>query len=159
MLVHDAFDWTNAAVGGAGLILTVATLFFAQGAKKAAVEARTAIWKREASTVIAEIVSLSLELAGHIEAERFQAAQTRARDLSSRIARDQERFRRYFSRDFPLLVDLEKKFSEIAEQLSRPETLRARPVVLQMANSVHEANRILNGIYGRQESGLDQEGT
>jgi hypothetical protein len=141
----------------AGLVLTVATLFFAKGARTAAIEARAAIWKREASTLIAEIVSLGLEFAGHFEAERFQPAQTRARDLSARIARDQERFRRYFSRDFPLLVDLEKKFREIAQQPSRPETLRARSIVLKMANSVHEANRVLSGICGRQESGLDQE--
>jgi hypothetical protein len=130
-----------------------------RGARKAAIEARAAIWKREASTVIAEIVSLCLDLAGDIEAERFQAAQTRARDLSPRIDRDQERFRRYFSREFPLLVDLEKKFCEIAEQPSRPETLRARRMVLEMANSVPEAKRVLSGICGRQESGLDQEET
>jgi hypothetical protein len=157
MLAHDAFDWTNAVVGGAGLFLTVATLMVAQSAKKAAIGARTAIWRREASTVIAEIASLSYDLASQIEAERFQAAQTRARDISSRLARDQERFRRYVSREFSQLVDLEKKFSEIAEKLSNSDTLRSRNIVLQLSNSVHESNRILNGIYGRLESGLDQE--
>jgi 3-polyprenyl-4-hydroxybenzoate decarboxylase len=61
------------------------------------------------------------------------------------------------TRPWPAMLEMDR--GEIAEQLSRPETLRARSMVLEMANSVHEANRVLNGIYGRQESGLDQEET
>lgn len=159
MNAHDLFEWTNAAVSAVGLLLTVAAVIQATGAKKAAVDAREAIWRREASFVVIELTSLSLELAGHIEGDRFQAAQTRARDLSSRIARDQARFRRFFSKDFRLLVDLEKQFSEIAERLSRPESFGTRDAVIDMANRVHEANRILNGICGRQESGFDEEGS
>jgi hypothetical protein len=46
---RDWFDWTNATVGIVGLGLTVAAIFQATGAKKAAEAAREAIWKREAT--------------------------------------------------------------------------------------------------------------
>jgi hypothetical protein len=156
MILHDSFEWTNAAIGSTGLLLTIAAIVQATAAKKAAIEAREAVWRREASSTVAELVSLSLELASQLEGDRLQAAQTRARDLSARIARDQARFRRFFSQDFHLLVDLEKRFGEIAEQLSHPQLLTA-DVVLEMTNRVHAANRALNGICGRQESGLDKE--
>lgn len=157
MILHDSFEWTNATIGGVAFILTVATLFIAKGARKAAIEAREAVWKREASISTAKLISLSSELAVNIEAERFQAAQTRARDITSRIARDQARFRRFFSKDFHLLVDLEQRFSAIADRLSQPELFNTRDTVNEIANRVYEANRILSGICGRQESGLDQE--
>ena len=40
MILHDLFDWSNAGVGGVGLLLTIAAIVQATGAKRAAREAR-----------------------------------------------------------------------------------------------------------------------
>jgi hypothetical protein len=36
MILHDWFDWSNASVGVSGLALTIAAIWQATGAKKAA---------------------------------------------------------------------------------------------------------------------------
>jgi len=159
MNAHDSFDWANAGVGGVGLFLTLVAIWQATGAKKAAGEARDAVQRRELSFEMGELVSLTLDLASHVDSDRVEAALIRARDVASRIARDQARFRRYLKRDFGLMLDLGKIFGDIAEQLSNASPPVDEKVALELVNRIHQANRTLNTIYGRLQSGLDEEGT
>jgi hypothetical protein len=68
---RDWFDYTSFVVARVGLVFTLWAVQQATGAKKAATEAREVIFRREISFVIAEILSLTLDLAGHIEADRL----------------------------------------------------------------------------------------
>lgn len=158
MNAHDSFDWTNAGVGGFGLLLTLVAIWQATGAKKAATEAREAVLRREVSFVIAEIVSLTLDLADHIDADRLEAARVRSRDISTRISREQARFRVFLGADFGQMLEIEKRFITIAEEIPRLGASNRKRAVANLVNRVDEANRMLNSIYGRLQSGLDREG-
>jgi hypothetical protein len=70
MILHDLFDWSNAGVGAAGLMLTLLAIRQATGAKKAAEEAREAIWQREASDSFSELGGLAGELIQLLQFER-----------------------------------------------------------------------------------------
>jgi hypothetical protein len=49
MILHDWFKWSNAGVGVVGLGLTLWAVWQATGAKKAAREARQAVYRRNAT--------------------------------------------------------------------------------------------------------------
>jgi hypothetical protein len=70
MILHDWFDWSNAGVGVAGLGLTILAIWQATGAKKAAEEAREAIWQREASESFSKLSGLARDLAQLLQYER-----------------------------------------------------------------------------------------
>jgi hypothetical protein len=158
MLLHDWFDWTNAGIGTAGLALTVATLLFAKGAKKAATEAKEAIWKREASDSFSELGGLAGELAQLLQFERPNEAAVRARDLVSRIPRDRARFERFLAVDSDKLKTLESGFQQLAVQLSSSKFLEEEKQVESAIKTVFQANSELNAIYGRLLARLDKEG-
>jgi len=157
MLLHDWFDWTNAGVGTVGLALTVATLLFAKGAKKAATEAKEAIWKREASDSFSELSGLAAELVQMLQFERPIDASVRARDLVTRIPRERGRFERFLADDFDKLKALESDFQRLAVQLSSPKFLEKRKQDHVAIQTVFEASRELNAIYGRLLARLDKE--
>ena len=62
MILHDWFDLSNSGVGVAGLILTVGAIWQATGAKKAATEARQAVYRRSAADAMVEIVRIAEQL-------------------------------------------------------------------------------------------------
>jgi hypothetical protein len=158
MLLHDWFDWTNSGVGAAGLLLTVGAIWQATGAKKAATEAREAIWKREASDSFSELGGLAGELAQLIQFERPNEAAVRARDLVIRIPRDRARFERFLAADSDKLKTLESVFQRLAVLLSSPKFLEERKQVKTAIQTVFEASSELNAIYGRLLARLDKEG-
>ncbi len=155
---RDWFDWTNFGVGLCGLALTLWAVREAKGAKHAAQEARETIWRREVSFVVAEILSMISELANRIDAGQVEIAILRAREIASRIARDQGRFKLFFGSDSGSILDLERSFSAMAEQLSSKTFIDDARAKTDMATRVHQANRTLNAIYGRLQSGQDEEG-
>lgn len=79
--MHDWFDWTNSGVGLAGLALTVGAIWQATGAKKAAQDARNAVYRRNAADDVKRLERCAASLLTAIEAEDYGLAGHRARDF------------------------------------------------------------------------------
>lgn len=86
MFVHDWFDWTNAGVGAAGLVLTVGALWQATGAKKAAQLAGKNVRQHVAEVDFESLMRLAKELHASVEDGRLAEARLRTTDLRSDLA-------------------------------------------------------------------------
>lgn len=86
MIVHDAFDWVNASVGGVGLVLTIAAIAQATGAKSAARAAERGVRRHNAEVDFASLARMAKELHGYVEAGRMPEARLRTTDLRSELA-------------------------------------------------------------------------
>lgn len=157
MIAHDWFDWTNSGVGVAGLALTVGAIWQATGAKKAARAAREAIWKREASSSMAEIERIAKEFAIWVELERPREAAVRGRDLAARIPRDRARFERFLGVDSDKLKLLESVYADLAVQVVSAAFMEDKGKMQAAIEDVNAANRELNEVYGRLLGRLDEE--
>jgi hypothetical protein len=155
---RDWFDWTNAGVGVVGLAFTLWAVWQATGAKKAATEAKEAIWQREASDTFSELEQAARELALLLQLERPSEAAVRARDLVARIPRERARFERFLALDSDKLDLLEFVFQKLAAQLSAPGFLEREDEFQQAIKDVFEANSALNTVYGMLLARMDEEG-
>jgi hypothetical protein len=90
---RDWFDWTNASVGGAGLLFTIAAIWQATGAKRAAQEARQAVYSRNASEDVNRLERLALSLLTAIEIGHFDLALHIARDFIAECPKVREHHR------------------------------------------------------------------
>jgi hypothetical protein len=77
---RDWFDWSNASVGIVGLAFTLGAVRQASGAKKAAQDARQAVYRRNASDDLRGICELA--------ATFLTAIETKQKGLALHIARD-----------------------------------------------------------------------
>jgi hypothetical protein len=154
---RDWFDWTNASVGGVGLLLTIAAVVQATGAKRAAREAREAIWQREASDSFSELCGLAGELAQLLQLERPNEAAVRVRDLLARIPKDRTHFDRFLDFDSDKLKVVETAFTKLALQLSSPGFLEKKDEFQVAMQEVIEANRVLGEIHGRLLARREEE--
>lgn len=93
MFQHDLFDWTNAGVGTAGLMLTLLAVRQATGAKTAAQGARQAVYRRNASDDVKRLERLASNLLTAIETERDDIASHQARDFISECLNVREHHR------------------------------------------------------------------
>jgi hypothetical protein len=157
MNAHDWLDWTNASVGGVGLLLTIAAIRQATGAKRAAEEASEAIWQREASDSFSELKGAAEELVLLLQNEQPSAAAVRARDLVARIPQDRARFERFLLADSDKLKALELLFQKLAVRLSSEDPLEEQHETQEAIDRVFDAIRDLNAIYGRLLARLDEE--
>jgi hypothetical protein len=157
MILHDVFDWTNAGVGAAGLFLTVGAIWQATGAKKAAEEAREAVWQRDASDSFSELEGLAGELVQLLQYELPSEAGVRIRDLLVQIPRNRARFERFLASDADRLKAMETVFQKLAVQLSAPDFMERKDEFEAAIESVFEASRDLSAVYGRLLSRLDKE--
>jgi len=157
MNLHDLFDWSNSGVGVAGLVLTVGALWQATGAKKAAEEAREAVWQRDASDSFSELEGPAGELVQLLQFERRNEAAVRVRDLLAQIPRDRARFERFLAGDADKLKGMETVFQKLAVQLSAPDFMERKDEFEAAMGAVFEANRDLSAVYGRLLSRLDRE--
>jgi hypothetical protein len=149
MILHDLFDWTNSGVGGAGLLLTVGAIWQATGAKKAAQEARQAVYHRNAADAFAETVRLAESCAEYLSLERPSEAAVRTRDLVARIPRDRAQFEQFLSADSDKLKLLESVFQQLAVQLTVGRIFEDKEEAQAAKNMAFEASRILSAVYGR----------
>ena len=106
MILHDLFDWSNSGVGVAGLVLTVGALWQATGAKKAAREARGAVYRRNAADAMVEIVRIAEQLNTSVLYERATEASIQLRELAMRIPRDREEFAKFLASDAGKLMGI-----------------------------------------------------
>jgi hypothetical protein len=83
---RDWFDWTNASVGGVGLLLTIAAIFQATGAKKAARRAEQSVIRHNAEVDFGSLTRMARELHGYVEGGMMHEARLRTTDLRSELA-------------------------------------------------------------------------
>ncbi len=156
MILHDWFDWSNAGVGVAGLAFTLLAVRQATGAKRAAEEAREAIWQREASESLSKLSGLAGDLVQLLQLERPSEAAVRVRDLLAQIPRDRTRFERFLATDSDKLEVVEVAFQKLALQLSTPGFLEKKDEFQLAVQEVLEANSVLSEVYGRLLARLDE---
>jgi hypothetical protein len=149
MILHDWFDWSNAGVGVVGLAFTLWAVWQATGAKKAATEAREAVYQRNAADALEEIVKLAEQISESLLLEWPSVAAVRARDLVARIPRDRARFERFLAADSDRLKALESIFQQLAIRLSSSRFLDGKDEPQRTIQEVFDAKRDLNALYGR----------
>jgi len=149
MILHDWFDWSNAGVGVVGLAFTLWAVWQATGAKKAATEAREAVYQRNAADALEEIVKLAEQISESLLLEWPSVAAVRARDLVARIPRDRARFERFLAADSDRLKALESIFQQLAIRLSSSRFLDGKDEPQRTIQEVFDAQRDLNALYGR----------
>lgn len=155
--MHDWLDWTNSGVGVAALAFTVGAVWQAVGAKRAANEAKDAVWQRESADSFSETGSLAAELAASLIGERVKEASVRIGDLLVRIPRDRERYKRFLGSDGDALSTVESVFRNLAVQLSSPDFLERRDEFKATIQDVLKANSVLSAIYGGLMTREDKE--
>lgn len=94
MVAHDWFDWTNSGIGVAGLALTVGAIRQATGAKRAAIEARDKISRRDASDEIVRIERLTWRLQDALQSGQNELFSHIAHEFITECSRTRERYRR-----------------------------------------------------------------
>jgi hypothetical protein len=157
MILHDMFDWTNSGVGVVGLALTVGAILQATGAKKAAIQAKNAVLRRNAADAMVEIVRIAEQLNTSVLYERRIEASIQLRELVFRIPKDREEFAHLLALDADKLRDVEASCKRWADFLSVGEfplsAVSKRLLFNETLNTVQE----LSAIQGRLRRMLDQE--
>ncbi|HUY94945.1 MAG TPA: hypothetical protein VMU71_06585 [Terracidiphilus sp.] len=157
MILHDLFDWTSSGVGLTGLALTVGALWQATGAKRAATEAREAVYQRNAADALAEMVRLAEDCEQYLLLERPNEAALRARDIVSRIPKERKRFERFLIADSDKLKALEIVFQELVGQLSLVRSLEDKANARSTGDAIGRAKAELSSVHGRLLSRVDEE--
>jgi hypothetical protein len=157
MIVHDLFDWTNSGVGVAGLALTVGAIWQATGAKKAANDARRAVYRRNAADAMVEIVRIAEQLNTSVLYERRVEASIQLRELVFRIPKDREEFASFPASDADKLRNVEsscKRWADFFVQGEFPlNSADKRYLFNETLNTVQE----LSAIQGRLRRMLERE--
>jgi hypothetical protein len=86
MIPRDWFDWTNASIGGMGLLLTIAAIVQATGAKRAARRAEQGVIRHNAEVDFGSLTRMAKELHGYVEGGMMPEARLRTTDLRSELA-------------------------------------------------------------------------
>jgi hypothetical protein len=150
MALPEWVDWSNTAAGGVGLVLTLITMIQATGAKKAATEARTAIWQREASDLFSNIEKQATDLTQNLMYERWREGFFASRKLMTDISRHRRQFASFLSNeDEQKLAQVESEFQALAGKLSDEVTWKASGKPQEAISAVLNASREINGVYGR----------
>jgi len=80
-MMHDLFDWSNAGIGAAGLVLTIGAIWQATGAKVAAQRAGQSVKRHNAEADFGSLARMAKELHGYVESDRMPEARLRTTDL------------------------------------------------------------------------------
>ena len=94
-------------MGGVGLLLMIVAVIQATGAKKAATEAREAVYRRNAVDVMEEIVRIAEQLNSSISYEHWGEASMQMRELVFRIPKAREEFASFLASDADKLKNVE----------------------------------------------------
>jgi hypothetical protein len=157
MILHDLFDWSNAGVGTAGLVLTAGAIWQATGAKRAALEAREAIYHRNAADAMEQIVRIAEQLNTSVLYERGIEASMQMRELVFRIPKDREEFASFLASDADKLRKVESDCIRWADILGQGEFPLAASTKKYLFTETLNAVQELSAIQGRLRKTLDQE--
>ena len=157
MMPHDLFDWTNLGIGAAGLALTFGAIWQATGAKRAAKEARRAVYHRNAADAMVEIARVAEQLNMSVLYERRVEASLQLRELVLRIPRDREEFADYLESDADKLREVETNCKLWAEYLGQGEFPLGIAAKKRLFNETLTTVQDLSAIQGRLRRRIDQE--
>lgn len=119
MLVHDSFEWVNAGVGGIGLVLTLAAIAQATGAKSAARRAEKSIQRHSAEVIFASLAQVAKELHGYVESGRMPEARLRTTDLRSELATAIQHHEGFLGKHLIQLREKQVDLTLVADGLNR----------------------------------------
>ncbi len=157
MIAHDTFDWTNASIGAAGLVLTVSALFQATGAKRAALQASRNIQHHNAEIDFSSLARIAKELHGYVEDGRMSEARLRTTDLRSELATAIRSHRQFVSGELSRLREKQIDLKLVTEGLNGgPDSLSSteRIRLLRITGEILES---LAGLSGQFRSQVDRE--
>jgi hypothetical protein len=157
MIAHDSFEWTNAAIGSVGLLLTVVAIVQATGAKRAATDAREAVHHRNAAESFAEIVRLAKQFATWVECERRSEAVVQVREIVLRIARDRGEFGRFLSFDADTLEGVESSCQRLADFLGQGEFPLSATAKADLFRETLKIVQDLGAVLGRVRARIEEE--
>jgi len=144
----------------AGVFLTIWALVEAKGARRAAQEAREAVWLGNAVEDFKSLDKLASEFLGYVENSQVDAAALRARDLSAGILTAKQRWQRFLSeKRMARLEEASAQVSVISRTLlarEGPPTQNARQRILRFS---HEVVRIVAEEAGTISSENDMRNT
>jgi dsDNA-binding SOS-regulon protein len=158
MILHDLFDWSNSGVGLAGLALTVGALWQATGAKRAATEAKEAVYRRNAADSFAEILRLAEQFATWVECERRAEAVVQVREIVLRMARDRGEYDRFLGSDADKMKSVESSCQRLGDSLGYSEFPAGATEKRELFGETLKIVQDLSGILGRIRARSDQEG-
>ena len=118
MIAHDGFEWTNAVIGGVGLLITGIAAWQATRAKTAATNAEDSVRKHNAEVDFSTLTRLARELHGYVETEDFAIARLRVTDLRMDLATAITTHRKFLLPDRIKLIDQQMALRLIANRLN-----------------------------------------
>jgi hypothetical protein len=151
MILHDLFDWSNAGVGVAGLALTIGAIWQATGAKKAAREARQAVFHKNSAEDLGSIRDLAFDLLSALLTERYELALHIAGRCISACSTARERHRGFLGTEggkLELAVDLVATVS----QKMQPGADRTNLIA-----DAQRVVRLLSSVKGVLDRDLEEE--
>jgi hypothetical protein len=151
-VLHDLFDWSSSGIGAAGLMLTAGALWQATGAKKAALQARHAVYRRNASEDVKTLERLAADLLTAIETEQYGLASHQARDFISDCLDVREHHRERLGTDGGKLEMAFVLVRAISSGMQKSEANRAS--LIETAQRVVGDMGSLSGILSRS---IDEE--
>ena len=151
MILRDWFDLSNAGVGVAGLVLTMGAVWQATGAKRAAREARRAVYQRNSAEDMGSIRDLAFDLLNALHMERYELALHLAGRVISACSIARERHRDFLGSEggkLELAVDL----VATASQKMQPGTDR-----MNLIADAQRVVRIVSSIKGVLDRDINEE--
>jgi hypothetical protein len=133
MALHDWFDWTNSVIGAVGFTLTVGAIIQATGAKKAASQARRAVYRLNVLDDARRLEHLASSLLTAIETGQVGLALYHARDFLSECQYTREHHRARLGTEGGKLdeaFDLIRAISMVLQTGREPNILIDRAQVL-----------------------------
>jgi len=127
-------------------------------AKKAATEAREAVYRRNAADAMVEIVRIAEQLNISVLYERRVEASIQLRELVFRIPKDREEFAIFLGSDSDKLRSVESSCKRWADFLLQGEIPLNAAEKKNLFNETLNTVQELSGIQGRLRRTLDQEG-
>lgn len=141
MLAHDWFDWTNGAIGAAGLLLTGGALWQAAGAKQAATEAKRAVLLRNVAEGFAEISRYCSQLSIWIEVERYTEARIQLKEIQVQLAQFCTEFHLELRSVQQMLAGIEMHCAELLDDIANDDGM-----LLSTSELIKKSSLIENGV-------------
>jgi hypothetical protein len=124
MIERDWFDWSNAAVGVTGLVLSGLAIVQATGAKQAATLAARSVRRHVAEVDFGSLLRMAKELHGYVQDQRMTEARLRTTDLRSELAVAIHNHRPFLDqKQYSILLERQVDLKLVTDGLNRNKAL------------------------------------
>jgi hypothetical protein len=159
MILHDLFDWSNASVGVAGLVLTLWAVWQATGAKKAAESAENSVRRHNAEVDFASLARMAKELHGFVESGMIAEARLRTTDLRAELALAIPNHRSFVGAHLTALRKKQVDLVLVADGLNRGSDTLTRSERIRLLGMTGAILEVLAGQCGELRSNVEREAT